>query len=54
MCNYSSAKLELLALKWAAMDKLCDYLLSTKFNAYIDNNHLAYVTESTLGAPQIW
>ena len=27
MCNYSSAKLKLLALKWAVIDKFRDYLL---------------------------
>ena len=27
MCNYSSAKLELLALKWAVTEKFRDYLL---------------------------
>ena len=29
MCNYSSAKLELLALKWAVMEKFTDYLLGS-------------------------
>ena len=29
MCNYSSAKLELLALKWAVMEKFRDYLLGS-------------------------
>ena len=27
MCNYSSAKLKLLALKWVVMEKFRDYLL---------------------------
>ena len=27
MCNYSSAKLELLALKWVVTEKFRDYLL---------------------------
>ena len=49
MQNYSSAKLELLALKWAVMEKLRDYLLRSKFNVYIDNNPLAYVKVSKLG-----
>ena len=46
MQNYSSAKLELLALKWAVMEKLRDYLLGSKFTIYTDNNPLAYVKES--------
>ena len=31
MHNYSSAKLELLALKWAITKKFRDYLLQSKF-----------------------
>ena len=31
MCDYSSAKLELLALKWAVTEKCRDYLLGLKF-----------------------
>ena len=54
MHNYSSVKLELLALKWAVMEKFCDYLLSLKFHLYTDNGPLAYVRESKLGASQIW
>ena len=53
MQNYSSVKLELLALKWAVMEKLRDYLLGSKFTIYADNNPLAYVKESKLGAAQI-
>ena len=34
MHNYSSAKLELLALKWAVTEKFCDYLLGSKFHVY--------------------
>ena len=54
MCNYSSAKLELLVLKWAVTEKFCDYLLGAKFHVYMDNRPLAYVRESKLGASQIW
>ena len=54
MCNYSSAKLELLVLKWAVMEKFHDYLLGSKFHIYMDNSPLAYVRESKLGASQIW
>ena len=32
--NYSSKKLELLALKWAVTEKFCDYLLGSKFTIY--------------------
>ena len=54
MCNYSSVKLELLALKWAVTEKLRDYLLGSQFQVYMDNNPLTYVMESKLGASQIW
>ena len=53
MKNYSSAKLELLVLKWAMTEKLWDYLLGSKFMVYTDNNPLAYVRESKLVAAQI-
>ena len=53
MHNYSSAKLELLALKWAVTEKFRDYLLGSKFTVYTDNNPLAYVKESKLGVAQI-
>ena len=53
MQNYSLAKLELLALKWAVMEKFRDYLLDFKFPVYTDNNPLAYVKESKLGVAQI-
>ena len=53
MHNYSSAKLELLALKWAVTEKFRDYLLGSWFQVYTDNNPLAYVQESKLGASQI-
>ena len=54
MCIYSSAKLELLALKWAVMEIFHDYLLGYKFHVYMNNSPLAYVRESKLGASQIW
>ena len=53
MRNYSLAKLELLALKWAMTEKLQDYLLGSKFTVYTDNNPLAYARESKLGVGQI-
>ena len=53
MHNYSSAKLELLVLKWAVTEKFRDYLLGSQFQVYKDNNPLTYVMESKLGASQI-
>ena len=53
MQNYSLAKLELLALKWAMTEKPRDYHLGSKFIIYTNNNQLAYVKESKLGAAQI-
>ena len=53
MHNYSSAKLELLALNWAVTKKFRDYLLGSKFTVYTDNNPLAYIQTSKLGASQI-
>ena len=45
---YSSAKLELLALKWAVTRKFRDYLLGLKFTVYTNNNSLAYMQTSKL------
>ena len=53
MWNYSSAKLELLTLKWVMMEKVRDYLLGSKFTIYTDNNPLTYVKGSKLGVAQI-
>ena len=53
MCNYSSAKLGLLVLKWVVMEKFQDYLLGLQFHVYTDNNPLVYVLESKLGTWQI-
>ena len=53
MHNYSSAKLELLALKWAVTEKFRDHLLGSKFTVYIYTNPLAYVQTSRLGVSQI-
>ena len=53
MHNYSSTKLELLAPKWAVMEKFYDYLLGSKFHVYMDISPLAYVRESKLGVSQI-
>ena len=53
MRNYSSAKLELLALKWAVCEKFKDYLIGSKFTVLTDNNPLTYICTSHLGAAQI-
>ena len=53
MKNYSSAKLELLALKWSVCKKFRDYLIGSKFTILTDNNPLTYVCTSHLGAAQI-
>ena len=53
MHNCSSAKLELLALKWAVTKKFRDNLLGSKFTVYTDNNPLVYVQMSKLGVSQI-
>ena len=53
MCDYSSAKIELMALKWSVCDKFKDYLLGSKFTVFTDNNPLCYIKSSKLGATQI-
>ena len=53
MRDYSSVKIELLALKWSVCEKFKDYLLGSKFTVFTDNNPLVYVKTSKLGAAQI-
>ena len=48
--DYSSFKLELLALKWAVADKFRDYLLGVPFTILTDNNPLAHLNTAKLGA----
>lgn len=48
--NYSSFKLELLALKWAVTEKFKDYLAGSKFTVYTDNNPVAHLPTARLGA----
>ena len=43
MENYSSRKLELLALKWAITEKFREYLIGSNFTVYTDNNPLTYL-----------
>ena len=53
MNNYSSMKLELLALKWAITEKFRDLLIGSEFVVYTDNNPLSYVqTTGKLGATE--
>ena len=53
MRDYSSAKIELMALKCSICDKFKDYLLGSKFTIFTDNNPLCYIKSSKLGAAQI-
>ena len=53
MRNYSSTKLELLALKWSVCVKFKDYLIGSKFTVLTDNIPLTYVHTSHLGASWI-
>ncbi|KAL2095623.1 hypothetical protein ACEWY4_007771 [Coilia grayii] len=48
--NYSSMKLELLALKWAIVEKFRGYLLGAKFTVITDNNPLCHLNTAKLGA----
>lgn len=48
--NYSSMKLELLALKWAVSEKFRGYLLGSKFTVVTDNNPLCHLNSAKLGA----
>ena len=50
MKNYSSMKLEMLALKWAVVEKFRGYLLGSKFTVYTDNNPLSHLQTAKLGA----
>ncbi|KAJ8006741.1 hypothetical protein DPEC_G00110370 [Dallia pectoralis] len=50
MTNYSSMKLEFLALKWAMTEKFREYLLGQKCVVYTDNNTLSYLSTAKLGA----
>ena len=48
--NYSSMKLEMLALKWAVVDKFRHHLLSGKFSVITDNNLLVHFETAKVGA----
>lgn len=50
MENYSSMKLELLALKWAVTEKFREYMLGNHFTILTDNNPLSHLQTAKLGA----
>ena len=52
MENYSSMKLELLAVKWAVTEKFREYLLGNHFTILTDNNPLSYLHTAKLGATE--
>lgn len=52
MKNYSSMKLEFLALKWAMAERFCKYLLGHKCIVYTDNNPLSHLASAKLGATE--
>lgn len=50
MSNYSSMKLEFLALKWAVTEKFREYLTGAQCVVYTDNNPLCHLETAKLGA----
>ncbi len=52
MSNYSSMKLEFVALKWAMTEKFREYLLGNKCVVFTDNNPLSHLTSAKLGATE--
>lgn len=52
MSNYSSMKLEFLALKWAMSEKFREYLLGHRCIVYTDNNPLSHLSSAKLGAAE--
>ncbi|KAL0152304.1 hypothetical protein M9458_052027 [Cirrhinus mrigala] len=52
MSNYSSMKLEFVALKWAMTEKFREYLLGNKCVVFTDNNPLSHLTSAKLGASE--
>lgn len=50
--NYSSFKLELLALKWAVTEKFKDFLWGAQFTVFTDNNPLVHLETAVLGATE--
>uniref|UniRef100_A0A8C2FG16 Gypsy retrotransposon integrase-like protein 1 n=1 Tax=Cyprinus carpio TaxID=7962 RepID=A0A8C2FG16_CYPCA len=52
MSNYSSMKLEFLALKWAMTEKFREYLLGQRCVVFTDNNPLSHLSTAKLGATE--
>uniref|UniRef100_A0A3P9K638 ribonuclease H n=1 Tax=Oryzias latipes TaxID=8090 RepID=A0A3P9K638_ORYLA len=52
MNNYSSMKLELVALKWAVTEKFCEYLVGNACTVFTDNNPLSHLATAKLGATE--
>ncbi|TWW67306.1 Retrovirus-related Pol polyprotein from transposon opus [Takifugu flavidus] len=52
MANYSSMKLEFVALKWAMTEKFREYLLGHKCIVFTDNNPLSHLFTAKLGATE--
>ncbi len=52
MYNYSSIKLEYLALKWAMAEKFWEYFLGQKCVVFTDNNPLSHLASAKLGATE--
>ena len=50
--DFSSFKLELLALKWAVSEKFKEYLLGRKTVVWTDNNPVAHIQTAKLGATE--
>ncbi|KAM4604665.1 protein FAM78B-like [Polymixia lowei] len=48
--NYSSFKLELLALRWAVTEKFKNYLYGSEFTIFTDNNPLVHLQTARFGA----
>ena len=44
--NYTTHKLEFLALKWSVTDRFHEYLYGSTFEVFTDNNPLSYVLSS--------
>ena len=44
--NYTTHKLEFLALKWSITDRFHEYLYGSTFEVFTDNNPLSYVLSS--------
>lgn len=52
MTNYSSMKLEFLALKWLMTEKFCEYLLGHKCTVFTNNNPLSHLQTANLCATE--